>query len=352
VDVSFDGCTVREPFIVAWTHHGEGQEVWQASTDRLEAGFTRWGTISGPPIEQAQLSRTAHALLVLRNNGLEVHGPAGLEGRFVPASPWFDFDDGTAARNTSNCLNGQQDNYSVTCVTGQEAQDYVAWLNKKTGGNYRMLTEAEREYASRPYYGGEVAMASGSTVAVWSLNPDTEIALIIKAARTSTWGDVDRQAVLITLSAAAVPPGDRPASRRATEMGLAALRARRAVAAVVAFEQARSLDPSDIEASVNYGYALALAGRKMDAQTVLSSVLLRDPTSEVAWTAFGETLSEDVPNATAAFKLALHFANSRERTLARFREMAQNHPDSNVREIAADVLAEREGVPAAPEGLH
>jgi formylglycine-generating enzyme required for sulfatase activity len=37
----------------------------------------------------------------------------------------------------------------VVCVSWQEARAFAAWLSKKTGKRYRLLTEAEREYATR-----------------------------------------------------------------------------------------------------------------------------------------------------------------------------------------------------------
>jgi formylglycine-generating enzyme required for sulfatase activity len=36
----------------------------------------------------------------------------------------------------------------VVCVRWQEAQDYAAWLSKKTGKPYRLVREAEWEYAA------------------------------------------------------------------------------------------------------------------------------------------------------------------------------------------------------------
>lgn len=43
----------------------------------------------------------------------------------------------------------QGGNHPVVCISWNDTQDYVQWLSKKTGAIYRLLTEAEWEYASR-----------------------------------------------------------------------------------------------------------------------------------------------------------------------------------------------------------
>jgi len=44
---------------------------------------------------------------------------------------------------------GQTPSDPVVCVGWDEAQAYTAWLSKKTGKTYRLLSEAEWEYAAR-----------------------------------------------------------------------------------------------------------------------------------------------------------------------------------------------------------
>lgn len=61
----------------------------------------------------------------------------------------------------------QDDTHPVVCVTWHDAQDYLRWLSERTGHPYRLLTEAEWEYAAR----------AGTTSAYpWGVRPSHEYA--------------------------------------------------------------------------------------------------------------------------------------------------------------------------------
>ncbi|MFQ5953752.1 MAG: formylglycine-generating enzyme family protein, partial [Kiloniellales bacterium] len=57
----------------------------------------------------------------------------------------------------------QDDRHPVVCVNWHDAKAYVRWLSRKTGHEYRLLSESEWEYATR---------AGTTTARHWGADPD------------------------------------------------------------------------------------------------------------------------------------------------------------------------------------
>ncbi|MFM9886955.1 MAG: SUMF1/EgtB/PvdO family nonheme iron enzyme [Burkholderiales bacterium] len=70
-----------------------------------------------------------------------------------------------ADKNRRNPGFPQTDDHPVVCVDWNDARAYVAWLSRKSGKTYRLLTEAEWEYAAR---------ATATSARYWGegFNPD------------------------------------------------------------------------------------------------------------------------------------------------------------------------------------
>jgi formylglycine-generating enzyme required for sulfatase activity len=68
------------------------------------------------------------------------------DGCFVRRGAEFEMD---AAKSWREPGFAQDDAHPVTCVSWEDASAYVMWLSRQTGRPYRLLTEAEWEYAAR-----------------------------------------------------------------------------------------------------------------------------------------------------------------------------------------------------------
>ncbi len=67
----------------------------------------------------------------------------------------------------------QTNDHPVVCVSWDDAQAYVKWLSKKSGFRYRLLTEAEWEYAARA--GTTSAFSYGPTITTRQANFNDQI---------------------------------------------------------------------------------------------------------------------------------------------------------------------------------
>jgi formylglycine-generating enzyme required for sulfatase activity len=93
----------------------------------------------------------------------------------------------------------QTGSHPVVCVNWEDATAYAAWLSKRTGKEYRLLTEAEREYAARagaktPFWWGSAispdrANYNGNSVYKGGQNGEwRQKTMPVKSFKPNPWG--------------------------------------------------------------------------------------------------------------------------------------------------------------------
>jgi len=80
------------------------------------------------------------------------------------------FDQWSACVNRGGCASRGRGrgNYPVTSVSWDDAQQYMQWLSRETGQDYRLLSEAEWEYAARA--GTATAYSTGGSIRLSQAN--------------------------------------------------------------------------------------------------------------------------------------------------------------------------------------
>lgn len=155
------GCAAVEPATQATNDCADCPEMVQIPIGRFEMGATidrGYGEMDGP----------AHLVQIQRPFALARHEvTVGEFRKFVSETGYRSegkcnvYDEGTTwhidpARNWANPGFEQGEDHPVVCVSWQDAQAYIDWLNKKTGRSFRLPSEAEWEYvADAADIGGE-----------------------------------------------------------------------------------------------------------------------------------------------------------------------------------------------------
>ena len=111
---------------------------------------------------------------------------------FVNDSSDYSPGECTDPENNNNWQNpgfAQTDNHPVVCVSWEDAKEYVDWLSDETGHNYRLLTEAEWEYAARA--GTTSTYSFGDTIEASQANfddPDEGSTVPVGRDPANNWG--------------------------------------------------------------------------------------------------------------------------------------------------------------------
>ncbi|MFT3727854.1 MAG: SUMF1/EgtB/PvdO family nonheme iron enzyme [Terricaulis sp.] len=132
----------------------------------IPQGSFLMGSRDGPPPGDAMLPDTYTGP---QQDELPQH-PVTLQ-RFAVSENDITFEDWNACVRAGGCLTTPHPDDSqwgrgqrpVIDVTWQDAQEYAAWLSRMTGKSYRLLTEAEWEYAAR----GETAPPLNESTYAW-----------------------------------------------------------------------------------------------------------------------------------------------------------------------------------------
>ena len=167
-------------------------------------------------------------------------------------------------------------------------------------------------------------------------------------ANANNWVAVDAAIANLKNTADASTHGDRQASRKFNGEGLGYLKAGDLANAVDSFMRGVKVDPTDVEARNNLGYALLKAQKNVEAQSVLAELLTRVPDRASAWTNYSEAFVSDPSTSIAALKLSVRLSSNRANSLSFLRSNANSQTNGSYGRIAQAVLVDFDSIPVGP----
>jgi formylglycine-generating enzyme required for sulfatase activity len=124
----------------------------------------RWAIQQGTEREWVEVEKPQHRVAIPKAFAMGKHPVTrGQFAAFVDAAA-HDMSRGSSSVDWCSPGFEQSDDHPVVCVSWEDAQAYVTWLSQETGQPYRLLSEAEWEYACR---------AETTTRYSWGDNPPT-----------------------------------------------------------------------------------------------------------------------------------------------------------------------------------
>jgi formylglycine-generating enzyme required for sulfatase activity len=159
--------------------------TWRA---QRQADYAVWQQSHSP--NQVWDSPEAPRMVAIRGGSFVMGSPPSEVGRFKTEGPQHEvaiahdfavsaypvtFDEWDACVQDGGCSGYSppdehwgRGNHPVVNVSWNDAQAYIAWLNRKTGRHYRLLSEAEYEYAERA--GSQTPYATGYRISTNQAN--------------------------------------------------------------------------------------------------------------------------------------------------------------------------------------
>lgn len=132
------------------------------------------------------------------------------------------------------------------------------------------------------------------------------------------------------------PRGDTKNARKYNDEALVLLKNNQFEEASELFASAHELDPSDIEITDNYAYALLKANKLKEAKTISEDAIAMNPGRATTWATLGQVLALQgkINEATASFSIAYRFSKNRLKTHQFFK-------DANKDELSASLKQAR-----------